>query len=74
MASTLSNAQSLPTIPAGQTTVLTAEELNRIKTKLLHAEAKTKGSQILSEVREFLAAVLQMATTFILVCENRKKS
>jgi hypothetical protein len=42
--------QSLPTIPSGQTTVLTVDELNRIKTTLLHADAKTKGSQILSEV------------------------
>ncbi len=42
--------QSLPTIPSGQTTVLTVDELNRIKTTLLHAEAKTSGSQILSEV------------------------
>jgi hypothetical protein len=51
----MSNAQSqaLPTIPAGQTTVLTVDELSRIKTTLLHAEAKTKGSLILSEVRIF---------------------
>ncbi len=41
--------QSLPTIPAGQTTVLSQDELNRIRTTLLHADAKTKGSQILSE-------------------------
>jgi hypothetical protein len=47
-AATLSQ-QALPTIPAGQTTVLTVDELNRIKTTLLHAEAKTKGSHILSE-------------------------
>jgi hypothetical protein len=50
MSASALSQQALPTIPAGQTTVLTVDELNRIKTTLLHADAKTNGSQILSEV------------------------
>uniref|UniRef100_A0A6U4N8R6 Trichohyalin-plectin-homology domain-containing protein n=1 Tax=Hemiselmis andersenii TaxID=464988 RepID=A0A6U4N8R6_HEMAN len=36
-------------VPIGKTTTLTGDELNRIRTTLLHAEAKTQGQAILSE-------------------------
>eukprot|EP00961_Rhodomonas_salina_P217610 2940752-Rhodomonas_salina.1 len=37
-------------VPIGHTTVLTSDELNRIRTTLLHADAKTQGQTIMSEV------------------------
>jgi len=36
-------------VPLGQTTVLSSDDLMRIKTTLLHADAKTMGTQIKSE-------------------------
>ena len=39
-----------PVVPLGQTTVLTSDDIHRIKTTLLHADAKTMGTQIKSEV------------------------
>ena len=39
-----------PVVPLGQTTVLSADDLSRIKTTLLHADAKTMGTTIKSEV------------------------
>lgn len=39
-----------PVVPLGQTTVLSSEDLMRIKTTLLHADAKTMGTQLKSEV------------------------
>jgi hypothetical protein len=38
-------------VPIGMTTTLSADELTRIRTTLLHAEAKTQGQTIMSEVR-----------------------
>lgn len=43
-------------VPLGQTTVLSSDDLMRIKTTLLHADAKTMGTQIKSEVRKRLCA------------------
>lgn len=42
--------EGVPVVPIGHTTVLTGVELHRIKTTLLHAEAKTQGHAIISEV------------------------
>jgi hypothetical protein len=39
-----------PVVPLGQTTVLSSDDLMRIKTTLLHADAKSTGTQIKSEV------------------------
>lgn len=41
-----------PVVPLGQTTVLSSDDLMRIKTTLLHADAKTHGTQIKSEVSQ----------------------
>ncbi len=41
-----------PVVPLGQTTVLSSDDLHRIKTTLLHAEAKTMGTHIKSEVSD----------------------
>lgn len=50
--STMPMSASKPTnvVPIGQTTTMSAEDLTRIRTTLLHAEAKTMGQTILSEV------------------------
>ena len=38
-------------VPIGQTTTLSADDLNRIKTTLMHAEATSIGQTIATEVR-----------------------
>ena len=48
-------AAGAPVVPLGQTTVLSADDLARIKTTLLHADAKTQGTFIKSEVRPLRA-------------------
>jgi len=45
-------AVAAPVVPLGQTTVLSSDDLMRIKTTLLHADAKTQGTQIKSEVSQ----------------------
>eukprot|EP00960_Hanusia_phi_P030127 748400-Hanusia_phi.AAC.5 len=39
-----------PVIPLGQTTVLTSDELDRIRKTLLHTDFKTQGQNLQSEV------------------------
>eukprot|EP00287_Rhodomonas_sp_CCMP768_P002010 CAMPEP_0196731396 /NCGR_PEP_ID=MMETSP1091-20130531/11150_1 /TAXON_ID=302021 /ORGANISM="Rhodomonas sp., Strain CCMP768" /LENGTH=499 /DNA_ID=CAMNT_0042074531 /DNA_START=11 /DNA_END=1510 /DNA_ORIENTATION=- len=50
-------------VPIGHTTVLTADELARIKTTLLHADAKTQGTTIMSEDEKMRENLKQMSKT-----------
>ncbi len=62
-------ADKAPVVPIGMTTVLTGDELNRIRTTLLHAEAKTQGQTIMSEVCTFLSARIRPKVTTQNTCD-----
>eukprot|EP00286_Rhodomonas_abbreviata_P020425 CAMPEP_0181307972 /NCGR_PEP_ID=MMETSP1101-20121128/11187_1 /TAXON_ID=46948 /ORGANISM="Rhodomonas abbreviata, Strain Caron Lab Isolate" /LENGTH=494 /DNA_ID=CAMNT_0023414269 /DNA_START=21 /DNA_END=1505 /DNA_ORIENTATION=- len=51
------------TVPVGQTTVLTSDELARIKTTLLHADAKTHGQTIQTEEEKMRDRLRDMSKT-----------
>ena len=50
-------AGSAPVVPLGYTTVLSSDDLMRIRTTLLHADANTRGTEIKSEVSGMFVGV-----------------
>jgi len=50
-------AGSAPVVPLGHTTVLSSDDLMRIRTTLLHADANTRGTEIKSDVSGIFVGV-----------------